>query len=93
MITCSAIGRNGFNNWYSTKNALHARSGTTGWTVHDLRRSAATGMANIGVQPHVIEAVLNHMSGHKAGAVNCKAPERAQRAIKNADRNFKVRLD
>ena len=28
---------------------------------------AATGMADLGVQPHVIEAVLNHISGHKAG--------------------------
>ena len=24
-------------------------------------------MADIGVQPHVIEAVLNHVSGHKGG--------------------------
>jgi hypothetical protein len=24
-------------------------------------------MADIGVQPHIIEAVLNHQSGHKAG--------------------------
>ena len=24
-------------------------------------------MANIGIQPHIIEAVLNHVSGHKAG--------------------------
>ena len=39
----------------------------TSWTLHDLRRSAATGMADIGIQPHVIEAVLNHVSGHKAG--------------------------
>ena len=37
------------------------------WVLHDLRRSAATGMAEIGVQPHVIEAVLNHVSGHKGG--------------------------
>jgi integrase len=61
------IGKHGFNNWYSTKTALHQRSGTAGWTVHDLRRSTATGMANIGIQPHIIEAVLNHQSGHKAG--------------------------
>ena len=33
----------------------------------DIRRTVATGMANIGVQPHIIEAVLNHISGHKAG--------------------------
>jgi integrase len=37
------------------------------WVHHDLRRSAATGMANINVAPHIIEAVLNHVSGHKGG--------------------------
>jgi integrase len=37
------------------------------WVHHDLRRSAATGMADIGIQPHIIEAVLNHVSGHKGG--------------------------
>lgn len=37
------------------------------WRLHDLRRTTATGMADIGVLPHIIEAVLNHISGHKAG--------------------------
>src|SRR5262249_29244171 len=38
------------------------------WTIHDLRRTAATLMAEeCKVQPHIIEAVLNHVSGHKAG--------------------------
>ena len=37
------------------------------WTLHDLRRTAATGMADLGVQPHIVEAVLNHVSGHRAG--------------------------
>jgi integrase len=37
------------------------------WVVHDLRRTCATGMAEIGVAPHIIEACLNHISGHKAG--------------------------
>ena len=37
------------------------------WVHHDLRRTCATGMADIGVLPHIIEAVLNHISGHKAG--------------------------
>jgi integrase len=40
----------------------------TPWTLHDLRRSAATGLADIGVQPHVIEEILNHRSGHRRGA-------------------------
>jgi integrase len=37
------------------------------WRLHDLRRSAATGMAGIGVAPHIIEVVLNHASGFRAG--------------------------
>jgi integrase len=37
------------------------------WTLHDLRRTAATRMADSGVQPHIIEAVINDVSGHKGG--------------------------
>jgi integrase len=37
------------------------------WRLHDLRRTAATMMAEIGVLPHIIEAILNHVSGHKSG--------------------------
>jgi integrase len=37
------------------------------WVLHDLRRSVATHMAEIGIAPHIVEAVLNHVSGHKAG--------------------------
>lgn len=37
------------------------------WTLHDLRRTAATGMACAGVQPHVVERVLNHVSGTFGG--------------------------
>jgi integrase len=38
------------------------------WTHHDLRRTMATRMANdLDIAPHIIEAVLNHVSGHKGG--------------------------
>lgn len=37
------------------------------WRLHDLRRTAATRMVDLGVQPHVVEACLNHLSGHRAG--------------------------
>ena len=57
-----------FSGWSKAKAALDARAGALKhWTLHDLRRTAATGMAGIGIQPHVIEAVLNHVSGHKGG--------------------------
>jgi integrase len=38
-----------------------------GWTLHDLRRTADTVMHEIGIEPHIVEAVLNHVSGHKGG--------------------------
>ena len=37
------------------------------WRVHDLRRTVATNMAMLKVQPQVIEAVLNHKSGLVSG--------------------------
>ena len=39
------------------------------WRTHDLRRTAASGMAALGFQPHVIERVLNHLSGAQGGLV------------------------
>jgi integrase len=36
------------------------------WRFHDLRRTCATGMAEIGVAPHIVEAALNHVSGARA---------------------------
>jgi len=65
--------KNGFKTWSNSKLKLDAAIAGAGegplarWTLHDLRRTAATRMAEIGVQPHIIEAVLNHASGHKAG--------------------------
>ncbi|WP_353428909.1 tyrosine-type recombinase/integrase [Paracoccus denitrificans] len=37
------------------------------FTIHDLRRTAATGMASLRFPPHVVEAVLNHRSGTRRG--------------------------
>jgi integrase len=33
------------------------------WTMHDLRRTCASGMASLKIAPHVVEAVLNHKNG------------------------------
>jgi integrase len=33
------------------------------WTLHDLRRTAATGMAAMNVAPHVVDRILNHVAG------------------------------
>jgi integrase len=66
-------GDGSFQGWSNAKSALDARvSPALGrtpspWRLHDIRRTVATRMADLSVQPHVIEAVLNHVSGHKAG--------------------------
>jgi integrase len=61
------LGPNGFAAWSRKKLELDKACRVKDWTIHDLRRTTATRMADIGVQPHIIEAVLNHVSGHKAG--------------------------
>jgi integrase len=57
----------GFTGWARGKAVLDAASGVKDWTTHDIRRSVATKLADIGVMPHVIEQILNHQSGHKRG--------------------------
>ena len=37
------------------------------WTLHDIRRTVATGLQRLGVRFEVTEAVLNHISGAKGG--------------------------
>ena len=46
--------------WSKAKAALDAKSGVSNWHVHDLRRTAATNMARLGVDRVVIGKVLNH---------------------------------
>jgi integrase len=58
----------GFQGWSKAKLALDQQTSSVGpWRLHDVRRTVATRMAELGVQPHIVEAVLNHVSGHKAG--------------------------
>jgi integrase len=57
-----------WSSWSEPKAKLDRRlNGMAEWRLHDLRRTAATQMAELGVLPHIIEAVLNHVSGHKSG--------------------------
>jgi integrase len=60
--------RRGYSGWSKSKTQLDARIGFADWVLHDLRRTVATGLADrLGVLPHIVEAVLNHVSGHRAG--------------------------
>lgn len=62
---------------------LKLQKSNKAWTPHDIRRTVATGMAGLGVAPHIIEAVLNHISGFRggvAGIYNRAAYEPEKRA-------------
>lgn len=50
---------------------LQARIGSPvpHWTLHDLRRTTATGLQRLGIRLEVTEAVLNHLSGARSGIV------------------------
>lgn len=62
-------GKGAFSGFSKAKKSLDKRldGAAVEWTVHDLRRTTATGMNTIGVLPHIVEAVLSHVSVHKAG--------------------------
>lgn len=60
----------GFSGWGKCKAALDRRLTLAGgnWQTHDLRRSFCTLANELGLAPpHIIEAAVNHVSGHKAG--------------------------
>ena len=62
------VGKGGFQGYAYCKNALDAKLNfDKPWRIHDIRRTVATGMAGIGILPHIVEATLNHLSGHKSG--------------------------
>jgi integrase len=46
--------------WHQMTRRVQRVSGTTGWHRHDIRRSVATVMGDIGIPPHLIEITLGH---------------------------------
>ena len=61
-------GKGGYQGYDKCKKVLDAKLDfDKPWRIHDIRRSVATHMAEIGILPHIIEATLNHLSGHKSG--------------------------
>jgi integrase len=75
----------GFTGWHDCKPDLDQHSGVTDeWHLHDVRRSVATRMADIGIAPHVIEQILNHQSGHKAGPAGIYNRSSYQREVRAA---------
>ncbi len=67
-------GQRGYQDWSGSKADLDARIATVrkgralDWTLHDFRRSLSTALhERFGVPPHVVEAILGHVGGHRGG--------------------------
>jgi integrase len=83
----------GFRDWANAKAALDQRVGIAPYRLHDLRRSAATYMAEIGVLPHVIEQALNHQSGHKGGIAGVYNRSKMTDAVREGLQRWADHLD
>ena len=59
--------KRGFTGWSRAKANLDEVVKIPSWQVHDIRRTVATNMNEIGIPPWIVEAVLNHVSGYKSG--------------------------
>ena len=60
-------GAKHFQAYSTSKRALDTLSGISGWRLHDLRRTIVSGMARLGVPPHVADKILNHQAGTISG--------------------------
>jgi len=60
-------GETPFSGFSKAKKRLDQISGITDWRLHDIRRTVATGMASLGIAPHIADKVLNHQSGAISG--------------------------
>jgi integrase len=94
----------GFSGWSKAKAALdqrilEARQQTDPkakrlpWRLHDLRRTCATVMADrLGVSPYILEAVLNHVSGHKAGVAGVYNRAKYEAEMRHALQRWAVHI-
>ena len=62
-----AVGSRPLQSFSQAKRELDRVSGVKTWRLHDLRRTAVSGMARLGTAPHVADKILNHASGAISG--------------------------
>jgi integrase len=62
-VVFASVAGTPFNAYDKPKRVLDKATGTSGWTLHDLRRTAKTLMQRAGVRPDISERVLGHAQG------------------------------
>jgi integrase len=79
-------GQGGFGGWGACKARLDAAVQIAPpWVIHDLRRTCATRMADLEIAPpHVVEQILNHVSGFRAGVAGIYNKSVYQREVVTA---------
>jgi integrase len=60
-------GKTPFSGFSKSKKRLDELSGVTDWRLHDIRRTVTSGMAQLGIAPHIADKILNHQSGTISG--------------------------
>jgi integrase len=66
-LVFTVLGTKSFQDFTHAKRRLDQLSGVTGWRLNDLRRTCVSGMARLGVAPHVADKILNHQVGTISG--------------------------
>ena len=66
-LVFTPLGTKPFQDFTHAKRRLDQLSGVNGWRLHDLRRTCVSGMARLGVAPHVADKILNHQAGAISG--------------------------
>jgi integrase len=74
----------GFSGWSSAKAELDEVVKIAEWRLHDLRRTVRTGIDQIGILPHICEAVLNHLPPKLVRTYNRNTYENEKRNALNA---------
>jgi integrase len=63
----SVYGTKPFQGFSEAKRELNKICGVKDWRLHDLRRTCVSGMARLGIPPHVADKILNHQGGTISG--------------------------
>ena len=66
-LVFSRNGVSAVGDFSNQKHQLDALCGVSHWRLHDLRRTMVSGMARLGVAPHVADKILNHVGGTISG--------------------------
>jgi integrase len=66
-VLTTTAGKKPYANVQKPKAAVDKKSGVTGWTLHDLRRTCRTGLSRLGIRSDIAERVIGHAVGGKLG--------------------------